>query len=338
MKISVIVPCYNVADFISESVSSLLCQDYQDFDVVLVNDGSVDKTEGICRELAAGDSRIRLINQDNQGVVSARRNGFLQSTGEIILFVDADDQLERDALEVVSEAFETHEVDLVRFGYKKVDEHFALIHEETPELSGVKSLGEIRELGAGRFKRICSSSIWDKAYSSELAGLVFEKVGSVRINHSEDMLFSMASVIDSKRIYFEQKSLYLYRQREGSVIHSFNAHAVFAKTQYMDALAMIIDSQTGDEWETFGQELLGLEANEAVNYVLINSAKYGATAGLFRRTISDLCKTSFFRDLVLARKPDNLRQVLRNNILRYPHFAAFTIPALLRFRESCLRK
>ncbi len=97
--ISVIVPVYNAEKFIKRCIDSILCQTYKSFELVLVNDGSKDRSLDIMQEYADNDSRIKIYSQENKGVAAARNTGLLNSTGDYILYVDSDDWIEPDALE-----------------------------------------------------------------------------------------------------------------------------------------------------------------------------------------------------------------------------------------------
>ena len=94
MKISVIVPVYNVESYLEQCLNSILTQLYTDLEIILVNDGSTDQSASICEEFATKDSRIKVIHQTNAGVSSARNTGILEATGDYITFVDSDDWLE----------------------------------------------------------------------------------------------------------------------------------------------------------------------------------------------------------------------------------------------------
>lgn len=96
--ISIIIPAYNSERVITRCVQSLLNQTYNDFEIIIVNDGSKDKTQIICNKFSQSDSRIRVLTKQNEGRVIARREGYLLAKGEYIMFVDHDDYLPKDAL------------------------------------------------------------------------------------------------------------------------------------------------------------------------------------------------------------------------------------------------
>lgn len=101
VKVSIIVPIYNGDRYVKECIDSLLCQTHSNTEVILVNDGSTDHSLEICCEYARLDKRISVIDQENKGVTMARKAGLDVATGEYIYFVDCDDWLEEDAVEMV---------------------------------------------------------------------------------------------------------------------------------------------------------------------------------------------------------------------------------------------
>ena len=117
MKFSIIVPVYKVEKYIRSCIESILNQKYSDFELLLINDGSPDNSGEICDEYARSDERVKVFHQKNRGVSSARNVGLENSSGEYILFVDADDILYPDALFILKKTIETanEDIDLVQF-------------------------------------------------------------------------------------------------------------------------------------------------------------------------------------------------------------------------------
>ena len=112
-KISIIVPCYNADKWITETLDSLLAQTYKDIEIIVVDDGSTDKSLEIVCDYIQKDNRIRLIQQVNAGVSAARNNGVENATGEYIAFCDADDYLNNEAYEQMIDTLEQNDADIV---------------------------------------------------------------------------------------------------------------------------------------------------------------------------------------------------------------------------------
>ena len=115
--ISVIVPVYNVEEYLEECLNSIQHQTYTDIEVILVNDGSRDGSKEICERYCQQDSRFHLINQENKGLSGARNRGMTESKGEFITFVDSDDVIKDDMLEQLLKHMTTEEVDIVECWY-----------------------------------------------------------------------------------------------------------------------------------------------------------------------------------------------------------------------------
>lgn len=114
--ISIIVPVYNVEKYLKRCIESIIYQTYKDFEVILINDGSTDRSGLICDEYSKIDKRIKVVHKRNEGVSSARNCGIDSTRGKYILFIDSDDYIEKNLLKIISEALE-EEYDLIYFGY-----------------------------------------------------------------------------------------------------------------------------------------------------------------------------------------------------------------------------
>ena len=123
--ISVIVPVYNVEEYLEECLESIKNQTYTNIEVILVNDGSTDGSREICERFCQKDSRFKLINQENQGQSVARNRGVKESAGEFIMFVDSDDVIKKNVLEVLLPYMKT-EVDIVECRMTRKKEEFYL--------------------------------------------------------------------------------------------------------------------------------------------------------------------------------------------------------------------
>lgn len=114
--ISVIVPVYNVEEYLTKCIDSIINQTYTNLEIILVDDGSTDRSLKICNEYLQKDARVKVIHKENGGVTSARKAGLLQAAGEYVTYVDGDDWLERDAYSVIYERGIKFGVDMVQTG------------------------------------------------------------------------------------------------------------------------------------------------------------------------------------------------------------------------------
>ena len=128
-KVSIIMPAYNAAGRIEKSIRKIEQQSYTNFELIIVNDGSKDTTEEVCRLLAEEYSNIKLISQENAGPGKAREKGVQFATGDIIAFVDSDDYLAEGALQVLVSKMEETNADILQFGYKMVNNNGDIISD-----------------------------------------------------------------------------------------------------------------------------------------------------------------------------------------------------------------
>lgn len=117
MQISVIIPVYNAAPYLERSVNSVISQTFPQWELILVNDGSTDGSGQICDGFAQRNSRVRVIHQKNAGAGAARNAGIAQAKGDYVVYVDADDIIERNYLELLSQRDE----DLVFIDVDRID-------------------------------------------------------------------------------------------------------------------------------------------------------------------------------------------------------------------------
>lgn len=131
-KISVIVPIYNAEEYLEKCLNSILGQTYTNLEIILVNDGSKDKSLEIMERFKNQDQRIIVINKENGGVSSARNKGIEAATGKYVIFIDADDYIEPNMFEVLAEDLFKNNVDMSMCGYRNVDINGNILYESKP--------------------------------------------------------------------------------------------------------------------------------------------------------------------------------------------------------------
>ena len=222
MKISIIVPVYNVERELPRCVDSLVGQTYKDIEVVLVDDGSEDGCPALCDGYAAADGRVRVVHKENGGLSDARNAGRRAATGDYVLYVDSDDWIERDACERLARVALATGADLVAF--EGVQE---LPGEDVPMSRTGFADGEVcatRDFVARSIAtREWHAPAWLYMYSSHMYGHAASKGDALYFKKGilhEDMemqprLFSM---VDS--VAYCAGPLYHYVEREGSIVTS----------------------------------------------------------------------------------------------------------------------
>ena len=119
MFFSVIVPIYNIEKYLPRCIDSVLAQSFDDFELILVDDGSPDNCPKICDEYAVKDARIKVIHKENGGLVSARQVGIKKAVGDYVFHLDGDDAVCNDALESAYKIINETNADIVSFSYKR---------------------------------------------------------------------------------------------------------------------------------------------------------------------------------------------------------------------------
>lgn len=247
-KFSVIVPVYGVEKYIKQCVSSILAQSYNNYELILVDDGSPDGCPLICDEYAKKDMRIKVIHQKNGGSSDARNAGIKKITGEYILFLDGDDYwLKLDFLEKLNERINQLDSDVICLNYKKVYEngrgynYFSLGKNMPSTCMGEASIRYVIE------NDIWTSAPWNKVIKKELffkGDLTFIKGIT-----SEDIdwcarLANLATTYD----YLETPYIG-YRQRESSVSKVMTYDKVCCLRNNIYKIKKIIDKVDGEKKE-----------------------------------------------------------------------------------------
>lgn len=201
MKISVVIPVYNVEKYLEKCVKSILNQTHKELEILLVDDGATDASGSLCDELAKGDERIRVIHKANGGLSDARNAGLAVATGEYVCFIDSDDWIEPETLQKAMEAME--DADLVIWGYRKdfVDdrEEVRSFQDQKMDALLTKGTGYQTLLLPGVLQE--AGYAWNKLYRMELlrrGGHVFEKGLSL----VEDAVFNYPLFLECERIRF----------------------------------------------------------------------------------------------------------------------------------------
>lgn len=210
--ISVIIPVYNTAKFLSTCIKSVINQTYQDLEIILVNDASTDNSIHICNALKEKDNRIILIDKkENEGVEKARYNGILAAKGDYICFVDSDDWLEKDALKrMYDRAIET-DADYVEIGMQRVlDRHKIIKRKTNPMAKGLIIQPQLFDSYYISFfgVNILSVNLCGKLYKNHIIKNPPQPIG---LAMGEDLYFNLEIFPRLKTIYIDNYIGYNYR-------------------------------------------------------------------------------------------------------------------------------
>lgn len=222
--ISIIVPIFNVEEYIEQCIESLIRQTYKNIQIILVDDGSTDGSGKICDRYQNFDNRIIVLHQQNKGLVRARKNGLNVATGDYIGFVDGDDYVEYNMYEKMLNYILTDNADVVHMGYivDKLGKKIKNIQSEKKTLdeSGKKNL--LRDLLTS--KTLITPSIWSKLFKSDLIKECYNDVND-QSSYGEDLVCLISVILRECRIDLVDEALYHYRERENSISHQRSIEA-----------------------------------------------------------------------------------------------------------------
>ncbi len=232
-KISVIIPAYNAETYLEPCVRSALQQTYQNLEILLIDDGSTDKTWEVCRALAAADSRVRPIRKENGGVSSARNAGIEAASGAMLLFVDGDDELKENGLEALIEAQQRTGADIVAAWY---DMGAPIPYPEVGDVvwKGTEALQKSLE------DHPLTYSAWAKLYTREIIGDTRFQEG-IRVN--EDSLFVFRLLCKQPCFAGIKDVVYFYRPNAASASRAAFSEKYFDITKVADVKQQLILQQ-----------------------------------------------------------------------------------------------
>lgn len=232
-KISVIIPAYNAETYLEPCVRSVLQQTYQKLEILLIDDGSTDKTWEVCRALAAADSRVRPIRKENGGVSSARNAGIAAASGEMLTFVDGDDELKENGLEALIEARQRAGADIVAAWY---DMGAPIPYPEAGDVvwKGTEALQKSLE------DHPLTYSAWAKLYTREIIGDTRFQEG-IRVN--EDSLFVFRLLCKQPCFAGIKDVVYFYRPNAASASRAAFSEKYFDITRVADVKQQLILQQ-----------------------------------------------------------------------------------------------
>lgn len=235
--ISVIVPVYNVENYITSCVESIRKQSYADLEILLIDDDSTDESGKICDEFAGMDDRVKVIHKANEGLSAARNVGLTIASGDYILFVDADDYIHPRMVETLLEVVREANVKIAMCDVLKVAEAETAFYvkKEKPRCKYITR----RQAMLGLYKSWKYGVAWNKLYARE----IFEKVRFRENILNEDLEIAVKLLRQTDYVGITSAVLYYYRQRSDSIMGSLrhiNNPAIFeiyrARARYFASL------------------------------------------------------------------------------------------------------
>ncbi len=216
--ISIIIPVYNLEKHIEKCVESLLAQTYGNIEIILVNDGSTDNSGAVCESLHKKDNRVVVIHQKNSGVSCARNNALDKMQGDYVTFVDGDDYVSSDFIEVLYNALASTGADISTCGHYRVsfDGKLTKIYNLSENPDDIITLDGKNSLKNMFYGKICSASSGSKLYSRK----IFNNPRFPDYVMGEDTFFVYHAFSNASLIAHTNKAMYYYVQHEMSVTNN----------------------------------------------------------------------------------------------------------------------
>ena len=296
MLISVIIPVYNVEDYLHYAIESLGKQTYKNFEIILVNDGSTDDSGKLCDDYSEKYSNVRVFHKENGGLSDARNFGVQKAKGEFITFLDPDDYLEAYSLELLASVQKQHNCDIVSTRVKATELYNVYSNHSLTEedIRNVIVMDRDVFLEEAFYDKVATVSACGKLYRKSILEIPFPK-GRIY----EDLYIISEHVEKANKIVHTPIQIYNYYKRQGSIVNS-----KFTSKQYdfFDAIA-------------YNRQVIREKFNNVAKLVTAINAK--EVIGSFK-IIGSAYKTSI-SDVYNIRKiiKENSSNILRNKRIRY---------------------
>lgn len=222
--VSIIIPVYNIAPYVRDCIESVRNQTYHNIEIIIVDDGSTDGSGELCEEFAVQDERIRVIHQQNAGVVSARGKGMNASRGTYLSFIDGDDWIEPGMIENMVNDMGESDLISTKIWWEMKPNKWVEDFDRFPEgrysgKAGLETIFKkmIYDTGTERIQSLTPGTC-NKLFVSDLAKKVYKELNP-QITFAEDTVFLYKYILNCNSIVISHKSFYHYRYREHSAAH-----------------------------------------------------------------------------------------------------------------------
>lgn len=217
--ISVIVPIYNAEKYLERCIGSLRIQTYRDIEIILINDGSTDKSSGICDYYASLDNRIKVIHKLNEGVAAARNDGLKIAIGEYVGFVDSDDYIDENMYEQLYLSAHVHNADIVQGGCKRVSLSGSCLYSS--KFKNKVVIGRKKCFREHCEKKNVDASSCTKLFKREILG----DIDFGGFHHNEDLYFNTQIFFKCKVLIIRNELFYKYVHRPESTVRNVFSRA-----------------------------------------------------------------------------------------------------------------
>ena len=262
VEFSIIVPVYQVKKYLKRLVNSVLAQDYAAYELILVDDGSSDGSEKICDEFSAKYAQVKTIHKKNGGVSSARNEGVQKAEGNYLIFLDADDYIDKNYLADAASVVEATAPDVLVYGYCL--ETNSGTEKLLPKLNGDYTQESLSQYFAVFAQESSFNSVCNKVFRADI---IREKQLEFPIQKiAEDGIFVCRFLQNAKNFYFAERAYYHYCQNEGSAVHKFCANRWEDESNYLKEMQKCVEYLAPEQMRA----IMGIKYRNAVMFDLYN--------------------------------------------------------------------
>lgn len=294
MKYSVIIPVYNVEKYINRCLKSILSQRYNDLEIILIDNGSTDRSGSICDIYANEDANISVYHIENHGVGSARNFGLSKARGEFIYFVDSDDYLVGNLFAEFEDKL-TPDLDLLVFSYYNSFEQEMTEKNRTKKIlpyNGSYDKYDFSKIFKDLFLSDMLYTVWNKLYRREF--LIENNISFEKYELGEDVRFNLNAYRNVNKVYLSQDSYYVYViGRKGSAMSSYNPKRLQYQLQELE----LVDSLLKD-WNIDSSNLDNTVKARILMSNIHNISKQKLPVIKKVKLVKEICKSKDMADFI----------------------------------------
>lgn len=240
--VSVIIPIYNVEKYLEECVESVLCQTYQNLEILLVDDGSPDGCGAICEEYAQKDKRVKVIHKENGGLSDARNAGLDVCRGDYIVFVDSDDCIHPQMIERLYNLLMKYQADMAICSFQDIEENEMPLYAKYDVQGKEYCFEKENIMNQLQSRNLLTVVAWNKIYKARLFENIRYPKGYI---HEDEFVIHKLLHLCTRTVYTEEK-LYYYRKRGDSIMGNISPKKIQdIYLAYEDRISFLEEKQYG---------------------------------------------------------------------------------------------
>lgn len=323
MRFSILIPVYNAEKYLYECVNSVLKQTYEDYEIIIVDDGSSDSSIAICDEYAECYKNIRVFHQENKGPLLARRVCASYATGDYCFYLDADDFLEENALKKLEEIINKCDPDVILISSYKYFEGKIGVHKKPIGATDIFiPVDDKRIIYEKLLQRDLSNTLWSKVFKRSLFDYNEDYSCFQECNMGEDLLQSLSIINRAKTFYYMRDVIYYYRTTSGSLTQKYNDRIYTS----LIMVNKVLDEYVA-EWNMVGLEELAAYRYLIDMYDVLNTFFKSGDINAIKNFVTELGNNEYFqRKYTVA---DKARLNIRQKYLLSCVYKKYTVLVLL---------